>query len=132
MDNVLMHQITEECEKDTRDIFAYLYGSALTSEKYRDVEIAVYVEKLANPFELTADLKEALYQKTAINADVFDVRVINEIPSKGDVFSLLYLKNIFSSGKLLVDNNPVVRANFIEQYSAKYRECEGLVVEVLR
>jgi len=32
---------------------------------------------------------------------------------------------------LIVDKKPIVRADFMEQYSFKYRECEGLIAEVL-
>lgn len=132
MNAQLIKQIAEVCENDDRVVFAYLYGSAVESDNYRDIDIAVFMRNCDNPFMLTSDLKHKLFIKTGINADMFDIQIINDIPAKGDVFSLLYLKNIFNNGLLIVDKLPVMRADFIEQYGTKYRECEGLIAEVLR
>jgi len=49
---------------------------------------------------------------------------------KGDLFSLLYLKEVLSLGSLLIDNNFSERAAFIEAFGMKYRECQGLIAEV--
>ena len=80
---------------------------------------------------LAVDLKIALYQATGLSADMFDIRVINGILEKGDLFGLLYLKNIFSEGRLIVDKDPEVRTDMIDRYGFKYRECEGLITELM-
>jgi hypothetical protein len=56
--------------------------------------------------------------------------VINHLLRKGDLFALLYLKDVLSRGELLIDNSFRDRASFIEAFSMKYRECEGLIAEV--
>jgi len=56
--------------------------------------------------------------------------VINHLLRKGDLFSLLYLRDVLSQGELLLDNDFSQRASFIEAFSMKYRECEGLIAEV--
>ncbi len=43
---------------------------------------------------------------------------------------ILYLRDVLSRGELLIDNSFQDRASFIEAFSMKYRECEGLIVEV--
>ncbi len=125
-------EIATVCESDERIVFAYLYGSAVISDNYRDIDIAIFMQNCDNPFVLTSDVRYALYKKTRIVEDMFDIQINNDIPAKGDIFALLYLKNIFESGFLIVDKLPLVRADFIERYGTKYRECEGLIAEVMR
>jgi len=110
-------------------VFAYFYGSSKDSEEYNDIDIAVFSTLNSDPFRLSADLKIALSEKTGINPDTFDVRVINHLIIKGDLFSLLYLRDVMSRGDLLLDNDFSQRASFIEAFSMKYRECEGLIAE---
>jgi hypothetical protein len=111
-------------------VFAYFYGSSKDSEDYNDIDIAVFSTLDSDPFRLSMDLKIALSEKTGINPDIFDIRVINHLLRKGDLFSLLYLKDVLSQGDLLIDNDFSQRASFIESFSMKYRECEGLIAEV--
>jgi len=117
---------------DPRAIFGYLYGSFLEDPaKARDVDIAVYSSPGTDPFVLSADLKIALYQATGFPADRFDVRVINEVVSKGDLFGLVFLSRLFATGVLLVDRDADRRGDFLEAYGMKYRECGGLIGELL-
>ncbi|MFO7971934.1 MAG: nucleotidyltransferase domain-containing protein [Desulfobacterales bacterium] len=67
-------------------VFAYLYGSSKDSEVYNDIDIAVFSTPDSDPFRLTVDLKIALSERTGINPDTFDVRVINHLLRKGDLF----------------------------------------------
>jgi predicted nucleotidyltransferase len=117
---------------DPRVVFAYLYGSYLEDpEKARDVDLAVYSTAEADPLILAADLKIALYQATQTPADRFDVRVINDLVVKGDLFALLFLKNLLEKGILLVDRDREVKGEFLEAYGLKYRSCAGLIGEIL-
>ena len=110
-------------------VFAYFYGSSKDSEVYNDVDIAVFSTLDIDPLRLSVNLKIALSEKTGINPNLFDVRVINHLLSKGDLFSLLYLRDVLSRGELLLDNNFSQRTSFIEAFSMKCRECEGLIAE---
>jgi predicted nucleotidyltransferase len=121
--------IKQVLTKNSSVVFAYFYGSSKDSEVYNDIDIAVFSTQDSDPFRLSADIKIALSEKTGINPDVFDVRVINHLLKKGDLFSLLYLKDVLSQGELLLDNDFSQRASFIESFSMKYRECEGLIAE---
>jgi predicted nucleotidyltransferase len=112
-------------------VFAYLYGSAKDADVFHDIDIAVYAKKDSDPFGLSADIKIALSEKTGVPPDRFDVRVINHLLEKGDLFSLLYLKDVLKEGIVLADRDFSQRTNFIEAFGMKYRECEGLIAEVL-
>jgi predicted nucleotidyltransferase len=111
-------------------VFAYLYGSSMDSDSYNDIDIAIYAIPESDPFRLSADVKLALAEKTGKSPDLFDIRVINHLIIRGDLFSLLYLKEVLSLGSLLIDNNFSERAAFIEAFGMKYRECQGLIAEV--
>ena len=117
---------------DSRAIFCYLYGSFLEDPaKARDVDIAVYSSPGTDPFVLSADLKISLYRATGVPADRFDVRVINEVVAKGDLFGLVFLRRLFMTGVLLLDRDMDKKGDFLEAYGMKYRECEGLIGELL-
>jgi predicted nucleotidyltransferase len=112
-------------------LFAYLYGSAKDADVGNDIDIAVYASKDSNSLGLAADIKIALSEKTGAPPDRFDVRIINHLLEKGDLFSLLYLKDVLNDGIVLADNDFSERAAFIEAFGMKFRECEGLIAEVL-
>jgi predicted nucleotidyltransferase len=131
MNEKLLTDIKEVLKKDRRVVFAYLYGSMLKRDESKDIDIAVFSRRDVPSHKLSADLKVALYHRTGVPADVFDIRVINDIINTGDLFGLIFLKNILSENILLVDRSFNLRANFLELYGMRFRECEGLIAEVL-
>ena len=125
----ILKAIKDILGKNPSVVFAYFYGSSKDSVTYNDIDIAVFSKLDSDPFRLSIDLKIALSEKTGINPDIFDIRVINHLLKKGDLFSLLYLRDVLGQGDLLIDNDFSQRASFIESFSMKYRECEGLIAE---
>lgn len=112
-------------------VFAYIYGSVPAGDCANDIDIAVFAKTDSDPNKLSADLKVSLHNETGLPPDVFDVRIVNAVSEHGDLFGLLYLKNVLEEGKILVDKDPGDRANFLEHYGLRFRECEGLMQEVL-
>ncbi len=112
-------------------VFSYLYGSAKDSDAYHDIDVAVYSIDGCDPLRLSADLKLDLSARMGRPPDQFDVRVINHLLEKGDLFALVYLKGVLNDGILLADRDFLKRAEFIEAFGMKYRECEGLIAEVI-
>ena len=123
--------IADVFDRDERVLFAYVYGSFCDSESPNDLDIAVYSVDGCDGFALSADLKIGLSQGTGLPPDIFDIRILNRLTENGDLFALLYLKNVFEAGRLILDKDFLKRSAFIEKYSMKYRECEGLFGEVL-
>jgi predicted nucleotidyltransferase len=117
--------------QDQRALFAYLYGSFAESKKGNDIDIAVYAIDNQDPHGLSADLKIALHKKSGLPIEMFDIRIVNDLAKKSDIFGLLYLKNILEEKRLLLDRHPFARADFLEQYGSRFRECEGLMQEIL-
>jgi len=130
----MLSSIAKVLKADDRVLFAYLYGSATEGKAARaanDIDIAVYIAEGVNPYELSADLKIVLHQASGLAPDVFDIRIINDLVEKGDLFSLLYLRRVLQTNLVIVDKEESARTDFIEAFSLKYRECEGLIDEVL-
>ena len=127
----IVDAVTKVLAKDDRVIFAYLYGSMVCEGAGNDIDVAVFPEGQADGYSLAMDLKIDLHKATGIPPDTFDVRVIGDLIETGDLFALLYLRNVLEGGRILVDKAPEIRANFLERYGLKFRECEGLIQEVL-
>ena len=109
----------------------YLYGSMVCEGKGNDIDVAVFPVSLEDCYSLAVDLKIDLHKATGMPPDTFDVRVIGDLIETGDLFALLYLRNVLEGGRILVDKDRYIRADFLERYGLKFRECEGLIQEVL-
>ena len=127
----LIDDVIRVLAEDDRVIFAYLYGSMACEGKGNDIDVAVFPEGQADCYSLAVDLKIDLHKATGMPPDTFDVRVIGDLIEKGDIFGLLYLRNVLDGGRIRVDKDRDVRADFLERYGLKFRECEGLIREVL-
>ncbi len=121
--------IKKVLEKDSRVIFAYLFGSFVKGEAFNDIDIGIYTEENVNPFVIQAELKERISRELIKigfkrEADFFDVRVLNEAP-------FYVLREIMREGLLIVDKDFQLRSELAEKISFKYRECAGLLKEAL-
>jgi predicted nucleotidyltransferase len=115
-------------EQDQRLVFAYIYGSFVRAEAFRDVDVGVYLrDSVENPFGVSFDVKERISRSLRssgidVEADLFDVKILNDAP-------FTFLKRVFVEGILLLDRDPDRRTDLIEYVSVKYRECTGLLAE---
>jgi predicted nucleotidyltransferase len=115
-------------EADEQVIWAYAYGSFVSGDFFRDIDIGIHVKAPEdNPFAISSELKTQLSlraRKEGIDlpADHFDVRILNHAP-----FTIL--KSVFKEGILLVDRDPDLRTDLIEFVALKYRECAGILAE---
>lgn len=130
-DLFVVNAAKEVLSEDRRVLFAYLYGSFAEVQEGNDIDLAVYALEGAEPFALSADLKIALHKKTGLPPERFDIRIINGLAEKGDAFGLLYLMNVLDANRLLLDKDPSVRADFLERYGSRFKECEGFIQELV-
>lgn len=123
--------ISESLKREESVIFAYLYGSfAEKSPIARDIDVAVYLGKIDDPFLLQANLKIKLSDELEKNSidispDDIDVRIINDA-------SYDFVIDILDRGILLVDKDPGLRTDFIERISLLYRINEIVLQEFYR
>jgi len=127
----ILDAITRVLEKDDRVVFAYLYGAMISEGKGNDIDIGVYADRFKNSQSLAVDLQIELHRQTRLPPETFDVRLLGNVIDHGDVFGLLYMKSVVDGGRIIVDKDAEVRAAFLERYGQRFRECEGLIQEVL-
>lgn len=128
----LINAVSEVLSKDRRVLFAYLYGSFAEVRAGNDIDLAIYALEAAEPYGLSADLKIKLHKKTGLPPETFDIRIINDLAKKGDAFALLYLRNVLDVNRLLFDKDSSVRADFLERYGSRFKECVGFMQELVR
>lgn len=84
-------------------VFAYLFGSFVTEERFNDIDVAVFIENSdVKILEFELDLENELEKVVRVR---IDVRVINDAP-------LAFSQNVIRSGKVIVDREPNLRADF--------------------
>lgn len=112
--------ISNVLNRDEDVVFAYLYGSFIGDNPFRDIDIFAYLRNGENPFADAVRIKERVFD-ALVNAgfnkfavDDIDVRVINDS-------SYDFAIDLLSDGLLIVDKDPELRTDYIEQVSDEYR-----------
>ena len=124
----VLNLLREALSQDERVVFAYIYGSFVKEESFRDIDVGIYVKNPEeNPFVITSDTKTQLSrifkkENVDLTADQFDIQIINHAP-------FTFLKRVFKEGILLIDHDPELRTDVVEYVSLKYRECARLLTE---
>jgi predicted nucleotidyltransferase len=94
-----------------RIIFAYIFGSFIREEAFRDIDLAIFINGETG-FELESDLSMQLSE--AVGFDV-EVRALNDAP-------LSFQMAVLRAGKVLFSHDENERTDFIERTGQKYRE----------
>lgn len=88
----------------TQVIFVYLFGSFVKRERYRDLNIGVYMKPLPDLIQqgkLESELEELVPMR-------IDLILLNETPEKNPAFAY----EVLTEGELLVNKNPALHTNF--------------------
>lgn len=123
--NSLVGKIKDYLLQNKDIVFACVHGSFIKSDKFRDIDIAVFTSSLKD-FHYESDLSYGL--STLSKFDV-EVRIINTAPV---AFQMAVLKD----GRLLFSRDEDIRTDFIEDVGKRFREyahfrnvyvgCEGV------
>ena len=92
---------------------AYIFGSFISLETFSDIDLGVIIEmdqSRSLSFEL--DLEGALERLVKYPVDV---RVLNQAP-------LSFSQNVFRNGRVIIDRNPNLRADFETRILKEYFE----------
>lgn len=106
-------------------LFAHVHGSFIKSDKFRDIDIAVFTSGRRD-FYFESDLSHELTSLTGFDTEV---RIINGAPVAFQMAAL-------TDGLLLFSRDEDARTDFIEEVGKRYREyahfrnvfmgCEGV------
>ena len=107
-----MKAIKEGLSKKEAVIFAYLHGSCAEGGSFRDIDVATFVSEHCREIEIESDLSYELTEKTSYPVEV---KVINKAP-------VAFQMAVLRKGIVLFSRSEVVRTDFIEDVSKRYRE----------
>lgn len=101
------------CLESHQDIaFAYLHGSFVIEDRFKDIDIAVYFNPSPSS-PLQAELKLETELSNAIKEYPIDVRVLNQAP-------LSFRYNVIKHGQPFVVHDDDLRSDFVEATLSNY------------
>lgn len=91
--------------------FAYIHGSFVTAESFRDIDVAIYTSE-SRDFQYESDLS---YELSATAGYDVEVRIINDA-------EVAFQAGVIENGKLLFSRDETLRTDFIEDVGRRYIE----------
>ena len=104
--------------------FAYIFGSFVSDEAFKDIDIGIFVsgDKTESPLEFEIKVERELEGLMHVPVDV---RVLNNAP-------LSFVYNVLKAGVVALDRDPNLRADFEGLVFKKYFDFRHLRSEYLR
>lgn len=93
-------------------VFAYIFGSFLSSPTFRDIDVGVYFKDIAkeNVLDKELEIAKKISKTCGLPIDYIDVKILNFAPSH-------FLNSIFKNGILVFSKNEKLLSNIIEETS---------------
>ncbi|MGA2467595.1 MAG: nucleotidyltransferase domain-containing protein [Thermodesulfobacteriota bacterium] len=109
---IIMEKLRYSLEKRPNLLLAYVYGSFVMADKFRDIDIAVYLKQIpSTPLHVELELETEL--GNIIKNYLVDVRILNNAP-------LSFRYNVIKSGKPIVVVDDDARTDFEEATLSNY------------
>jgi len=119
----LIRMISQLLDEKGNIIFAYIYGSFVSSSSFRDIDIGIFIKEMSiSPLSLELEIEKDIENFVHIPTDV---RIINNAP-------LSFIFNILKDGKVIIDRDSNLRADFEGIVYKKYFDFQHLRNEYLR
>ena len=103
---MIMERLGAYLEKRPNLLFAYVYGSFTTVDRFRDIDVAIYLRQ-APSTPLRAELEIETELANLIEGYLVEVRILNNAP-------LSFRYNVIKSGKPIVVVDDDARTEFEE------------------
>ena len=97
-------------------VFAYVHGSFVELDTFRDVDVALWVEDSGEAFNYAVDLSAKLEAEVGVPVDV---RVLNDAP-------LPFKRHVFTRGELLVSFDDGFRLRVLDETLRRYFDLKEL------
>ena len=110
--DVVMRSLRDTLAKHREIVFVYLHGSFVSGNRFRDIDMAVYV-KNPPPSVLEYELQLERELMSVLGRYIIDVRVLNAAP-------LSFRYNIIKGGVVLLTTDDDARADFQEATLSAY------------
>lgn len=118
------HKIYEILSNDKRITFAYIFGSFVHRQQYRDIDIGIYSEpqlELLEIGKLTSKLNDVLSTEV-------DLTQLNKLPDKNPEFAY----QIVTEGELILNRKPELHTHFKKNAFLYYFDTEYLREQINR
>src|SRR3990172_10849016 len=113
----LIKRISEILEADERIIFAYIFGSFISGNGFRDIDVAVFISgEDAHPLKAELEMEAKIEAATHLPVDV---RIINNAP-------LSFVYNVLKHKSVIVDKDKSLRTDFEGLIFKKYFDYRHL------
>lgn len=118
-------EILRVCLKNRPNVvFAYLHGSFFTQDRFKDIDIAVYLDPLpSSPLE--AELKLETELNSAVCKYPLDARILNNAP-------LSFRYNVIKHGQPIIVNDDDIRSDFVEATLSHYFDFSPFLTNYLK
>lgn len=113
----IMDRLKDYLSERKEVVFAYLYGSFMRDEAFRDIDVALFVKGNDRDFGLEADLS---YDLTAVTGYPVEVRIINKAPVALQMATL-------RGRSLLFSRDEKRRTDFIQDVGKRYIEANDFI-----
>jgi predicted nucleotidyltransferase len=122
--NRVLQTVRATLEKNPSIRFAYVFGSFVTQDHYKDIDIGIFLggETADSPLKLELSLESEIQEAVRVPADV---RSLNNSP-------LGFVYNVLKSGVLLLDRDEAVRVDFEGLTYKRYFDFQHLRKQYLR
>jgi predicted nucleotidyltransferase len=109
---IIMERLGDYLKKKPDLLFAHMYGSFMTAERFRDIDVAVYLNEVpSSPLQVELEFETELVN--IVKNYVVDVRILNNAP-------LSFRYNVIKSGKPIVVVDDDARTEFEEVTLSHY------------
>lgn len=115
--NILRNNLANTLQENRAIIFAYIHGSFLTEDAFRDIDIAVYFDE-----QTALDKARQTRHEIALEMELekmfkypFDIRIVNIAP-------LSFRYNVLKNGRLLFSKDEDLSANFAARTMSDYMD----------
>lgn len=112
---------------DKEVVFAYIFGSFISSPSFRDVDVGIYLKNISKEeiFEKEVEMSKKIADACGLPIDFIDAKIINFAPSH-------FLNNIFKSGMILFARDGEFLSEMIERTSLDSVAGEYFAAQSLR
>ena len=105
-------------------VFAYIFGSFISKDEFKDIDIGVYIDNIETATILNYEMKLELESEDILGIPV-DIRIINNAP-------ISFVYNILKDKIVMIDNNIDLRSDFEGLVYKKYFDFQYFRKEYLR
>ncbi len=109
---IIVERITAYIKNRPDILFAYLHGSFFSGDRFRDIDIAIYLKPPFSP-SLQVELKMEAELDKEVKKYPVEVRVLNNAP-------LSFRYNVLKHGKPIVVVDDDLRCDFMEATLSNY------------